>query len=113
VRNLLKQGLTSPAVASGGESKYGFALSACNHKGGIVVIGASGGAYAARGFFAALDVKTGKELWRFHTVPAPPDRTQEQPIYTLPRKGIFFWSPVDAKTPAWNSCPCGRVRPAC
>jgi PQQ-dependent dehydrogenase (methanol/ethanol family) len=50
-------------------------------KGGRVIIGASGGEYAVRGFFSAFDVKTGKELWKFYTVPGDPSKPFEQPIY--------------------------------
>ncbi|MCC6590414.1 MAG: PQQ-dependent dehydrogenase, methanol/ethanol family [Bryobacterales bacterium] len=39
--------------------------------GDLVVSGHSGGDEGARGFLAAFDVKTGKEAWRFWTVPAP------------------------------------------
>jgi quinohemoprotein ethanol dehydrogenase len=35
-------------------------------KGGKVIIGVSGGEYAVRGFFAAFDVQTGKQAWRFY-----------------------------------------------
>ena len=38
---------------------------------GKVMVGASGGEYGIRGFVAAFDVETGKELWRTFTVPAP------------------------------------------
>jgi alcohol dehydrogenase (cytochrome c) len=38
---------------------------------GKVVVGASGGELGVRGFLAAYDVNTGKELWRTYTVPAP------------------------------------------
>ncbi len=38
---------------------------------GKVVVGASGGELGVRGFLAAFDVDTGKELWRTFTVPAP------------------------------------------
>lgn len=50
-------------------------------KGGRVVVGASGGEYAVRGFFSAFDAKTGKELWKFYTVPGDPSKPFEQPIY--------------------------------
>jgi PQQ-dependent dehydrogenase (methanol/ethanol family) len=50
-------------------------------KGGRVIIGVSGGEYAARGFFAAYDANTGKELWKFYTVPGDPSKPFEQPIY--------------------------------
>lgn len=36
-----------------------------------VVVGVSGGEYGIRGFVAALDARTGKERWRWHTIPAP------------------------------------------
>jgi alcohol dehydrogenase (cytochrome c) len=36
-----------------------------------VVIGPAGGEYGIRGFLAAYDAATGKEAWRFNTVPGP------------------------------------------
>jgi alcohol dehydrogenase (cytochrome c) len=36
-----------------------------------VLIGAAGGEYGIRGFIAAFDAKTGKESWRFYTIPGP------------------------------------------
>jgi alcohol dehydrogenase (cytochrome c) len=36
-----------------------------------VIAGTAGGEFGVRGFIAAWDVKTGKEVWRFHTVPGP------------------------------------------
>jgi alcohol dehydrogenase (cytochrome c) len=36
-----------------------------------VIVGTSGGDYAIRGYIAAFDAKTGKEVWRFYTIPAP------------------------------------------
>lgn len=38
---------------------------------GKVLVGASGGEYGIRGFVAAFDADTGKEVWRTFTVPAP------------------------------------------
>lgn len=38
---------------------------------GKVLLGASGGEYGIRGFVAAFDAETGKEVWRTFTVPAP------------------------------------------
>jgi len=34
-----------------------------------VIIGAAGGEYGIRGFIAAFDAATGKEAWRFYTIP--------------------------------------------
>jgi alcohol dehydrogenase (cytochrome c) len=39
--------------------------------GGLVISGTSGGDEGARGFVAAFDQATGKEVWRFWTVPKP------------------------------------------
>ncbi len=36
-----------------------------------VIVGTGGGEYGIRGFIAAYSVETGKERWRFYTVPAP------------------------------------------
>jgi alcohol dehydrogenase (cytochrome c) len=38
---------------------------------GKIIIGDGGGEYGSRGFLIALDAATGKELWRFYTIPAP------------------------------------------
>src|SRR5881296_1578665 len=39
-----------------------------------VIVGTAGGEYGIRGFLAAYDAKTGKEAWRFYTIPGPGDR---------------------------------------
>jgi alcohol dehydrogenase (cytochrome c) len=36
-----------------------------------VIVGTAGGDTGIRAFIAALDVKTGKEVWRFYNIPAP------------------------------------------
>ncbi len=36
-----------------------------------VMVGVGGGEYGIRGFVAAYDANTGKEAWRFYTIPAP------------------------------------------
>src|SRR5437773_10594512 len=47
-----------------------------------VIVGAAGSDFAPhRGFFSAFDVNTGKELWKFYTVPGDPSKPFEQPIY--------------------------------
>ena len=38
---------------------------------GKVMVGASGGELGVRGFVAAYDVETGKQVWKTYTVPAP------------------------------------------
>ncbi|HEX5045768.1 MAG TPA: PQQ-dependent dehydrogenase, methanol/ethanol family [Gammaproteobacteria bacterium] len=39
-----------------------------------VIVGVAGGEFGIRGFIAAYDAATGKEAWRFYTVPAPGER---------------------------------------
>jgi alcohol dehydrogenase (cytochrome c)/quinohemoprotein ethanol dehydrogenase len=41
---------------------------------GKVFIGSGGSEYRARGFIAAYDWASGKQLWRFHTVPGDPSK---------------------------------------
>src|SRR5947208_3782070 len=36
-----------------------------------VIVGVGGGEYGIRGFIAAYDAVTGREAWRFYTIPAP------------------------------------------
>ena len=42
-----------------------------------VLVGVGGGEYGIRGFVAALDAHTGKEAWRFHTIPGPGEAGHE------------------------------------
>jgi alcohol dehydrogenase (cytochrome c) len=36
-----------------------------------VIVGMAGGEYGIQGYILALDAKTGKEVWRFYTIPGP------------------------------------------
>ncbi len=55
-----------------GDSKMGYSLTvaplAVKDK---VIVGLGGGEFGIRGAIAAYDAKTGKEMWRFNTIPAP------------------------------------------
>jgi len=42
-----------------------------------VIVGTAGGEYGIRGFIAAYDVRTGKEMWRFHNIPEPGEAGHE------------------------------------
>ena len=44
---------------------------------GKVLVGTSGGDDGVRGFIAAFDANTGKECWRFWTIPGPGERGSE------------------------------------
>jgi alcohol dehydrogenase (cytochrome c) len=50
------------------EAGYAFTLAPLVIK-DKVLIGTAGGEYGIRGFVAAFDAKTGKEVWRFYTIP--------------------------------------------
>jgi len=43
----------------------------------LVLVGTGGGEYGIRGFIAAYDVRTGREVWRFNTIPAPGEAGSE------------------------------------
>jgi quinohemoprotein ethanol dehydrogenase len=62
--------------------------------GGKVIIGASGGDKATRGFFAAFDAATGKQSWKFYTVPGNPELPPENDAMKAALKtwGGDFWT---------------------
>lgn len=45
----------------------------------LVIIGNAGAEFDARGYFTAYEADTGKQRWRFFTVPGDPERPQEHP----------------------------------
>jgi PQQ-dependent dehydrogenase (methanol/ethanol family) len=65
---------------------------------GMVYIGTSGGDSGARGQMAAHDAKTGKEVWKFYTIPGPDDRfveTWEGDSYKTGGGGVWHSATVD------------------
>ena len=58
------------------DAGYGFTLAPLVVKDKIVV-GTVGGEFGIRGFLAALDARTGREVWRFNTIPGPGERGNE------------------------------------
>jgi alcohol dehydrogenase (cytochrome c) len=42
-----------------------------------VIVGVAGGEYGIRGFIAAYEATTGKEAWRFYTIPGPGEKGHE------------------------------------
>jgi alcohol dehydrogenase (cytochrome c) len=81
-----------------------------------VLIGSGGGEYGIRGFIAAYDARTGKEAWRFHTIPGPGEPGHETwsgdtwktgggsiwltPSYD-PQLNLTYWG-VGNPGPDWN-----------
>jgi quinohemoprotein ethanol dehydrogenase len=62
--------------------------------GGKVIIGASGGDKPTRGFFAAFDAATGRQAWKFYTVPGNPELPAENDAMKAALKtwGGDFWT---------------------
>lgn len=67
--------------------------------GNLVITGTAGGEEGARGFIAAYDQNTGKEVWRFWTVPAPGEPGSE----TWKGKGIEHGGAVAWFTGVYDS----------
>jgi alcohol dehydrogenase (cytochrome c) len=66
-----------------------------------VIVGAAGGDLGIRGFIAAFDTATGKELWRFHTIPGPGEPGHETwTDESWKRGGAAIWNTgsYDAET---------------
>ena len=55
---------------------------------GKVIVGAAGGDRPTRGFFAAYDAETGRQAWRFYTVPGDPAKGFES---NAMRKAAATW----------------------
>jgi alcohol dehydrogenase (cytochrome c) len=78
-----------------------------------VLVGTSGGDDGVRGFIAAFDAETGKEVWRFWTVPAPGEPGSE----TWPKGTIYqhgggtTWMP-GTYDPALNTIYWGTSNPS-
>ena len=63
-------------IAVGGaraETGYGFTMAPLVIK-DKVILGSVGGEFGVRGFLVAIDAKTGKETWRFNTIPGPGEK---------------------------------------
>ena len=53
---------------------------------GKVIIGNGGGEMGVRGFVTAYDAESGKQVWRFYTVPGDPSQPFEQPELAMAAK---------------------------
>jgi quinohemoprotein ethanol dehydrogenase len=58
--------------------------------GKVVVIGNGGAEFDARGYVTAYDLETGKQAWRFYTVPGDPKKPFEHPEMEMASK---TWDP--------------------
>jgi alcohol dehydrogenase (cytochrome c) len=86
-----------------------------------VIVGPAGGEYGIRGFIAAYEAKTGKEIWRFNTIPGPGETGHDTwpansdawehgggPVWTTgsydPELNLMYWG-TGNPGPDWNGDP--------
>lgn len=70
---------------------------------GKVFIGNAGGEYSVRGYVSAFDSETGKELWRFYTVPGDPSKPPENKAMAIALKTWGKWSGMGGGGNVWDS----------
>jgi PQQ-dependent dehydrogenase (methanol/ethanol family) len=58
---------------------------------GLVFVGGSGGEFGVRGWIAAYDAETGKEVWRFWTVPGDPAKPDNAVSDPALKKALATW----------------------
>ncbi len=70
-----------------------------------VLIGNGGADYNARGFVTAFDAATGKQLWRFYTVPGDPKKDGDNPAMAIAAKtwGKDFWKKTGGGGTVWDA----------
>src|SRR5579872_3684702 len=70
---------------------------------GKVLVGVSGAEYPVRGFIAAFDANTGRQAWKFYTVPGDVNKPEDEAM----RKAAPTWDPASTKVGAggtvWDS----------
>jgi alcohol dehydrogenase (cytochrome c) len=84
-----------------------------------IIVGVAGGEYGIRGFIAAYNANSGKEVWRFYTVPGPDEAGHETwggdswkrggaPIWVTgsydPDLNLTYWG-TGNPSPDWNGDP--------
>ncbi|MEO8309090.1 MAG: PQQ-dependent dehydrogenase, methanol/ethanol family [Pseudomonadota bacterium] len=72
---------------------------------GKVLYGPSGGEYGVRGYIAAVDAETGKEVWRFYNVPTDPAKPQENAALEKAAKtwGKGDWWKIGGGGTVWDA----------
>lgn len=79
------------------EWKKGYSLTAAPlYVDGKVIIGSAGGEYGIRGRVMAFDAKSGKEVWRFYTIPGPGEPGHD----TWPKTGDAW---LHGGAPVWQT----------
>lgn len=79
------------------EWQQGYSLTAAPlYVDGRIIIGTAGGEYGTRGRVMAYDAKSGKEIWRFYTIPGPGEPGHE----TWPQTGEAW---MHGGAPVWQT----------
>lgn len=71
---------------------------------GKVILGNGGADFGARGFVTAFDSATGRQLWRFYTVPGTPEQNAGNTAMEAAAKtwGSEFWKDTGGGGTVWN-----------
>ncbi|HMP55964.1 MAG TPA: PQQ-dependent dehydrogenase, methanol/ethanol family [Novosphingobium sp.] len=71
---------------------------------GLVIIGHGGGDSGQRGYVTAYDQKTGRQVWRFYTLPGSPEENAGDPAMEMAARtwGGEYWKTGTGGT-AWNA----------
>jgi quinohemoprotein ethanol dehydrogenase len=71
---------------------------------GKVIIGNGGADFGARGFVTAYDSETGRQMWRFHTVPGKPSENRGDPAMEQAAAtwSEGFWDNTGGGGTVWN-----------
>jgi quinohemoprotein ethanol dehydrogenase len=93
---------SSPSIPK--ESMFSNSTGAPRTMNGKVIIGNGGADAGMRGFVTAFDAKTGKQLWRFYTVPSKPEQNMGDPAMEAAAKtwGPEFWKKGGGGGTVWN-----------
>jgi alcohol dehydrogenase (cytochrome c)/quinohemoprotein ethanol dehydrogenase len=71
---------------------------------GMVLIGNGGGEMGVRGYITAYDADTGRQIWRFYTVPGEPSKRFESPALERAAKTWSGeWWKLGGGGPVWDS----------
>lgn len=71
---------------------------------GKVIVGNGGADFGARGFVTAFDANSGKQLWRFYTVPGKPEDNAGKPAMEMAAAtwSAEFWKTTGGGGTVWN-----------
>lgn len=90
--------------ASVPENSFNICTGAPRAMNGKVIIGNGGADFGARGFVTTFDANTGKQLWRFYTVPGTPEDNKGNAAMELAAKtwSPEFWKTTGGGGTVWN-----------